>query len=193
VKLLTLLIIFGLTAASVALGSDQPVLARVTVYWRGEGQLRASWNGTRLRDGHCAVDPKKIPYGSKVVFADSTYLAVDTGPAVISRKAARASGRTASERNAIVIDLFSESKAKAMAWTKVHPHFMTAQIQTPDSQSQHDDVRLAAADADQGTGTSAPNDSNAGTPSSWDAFHNAFESDRVPLVSTLLRCARRRT
>lgn len=175
VKRSYLLVIFGLTMASIAFGDDQSVLARVTVYWRGEGQLRASWNGTRLRDGHCAVDPKKVPYGSKVVFGDATYVAVDTGPAVISRKAARSSGRTTPERNAIVIDLFFESKEQAMIWTKTHPHFMTVQIQTPASRSPDNEVRIAANDSEHGA--SAPNDTNPGTPISWDAFHNAFESD----------------
>jgi hypothetical protein len=45
----------------------------------------------------CAVDPKKIPYGSKVVFPDATCVAVDTGSAVVNRKAARLSGRTRTE------------------------------------------------------------------------------------------------
>ena len=60
---------------------EQSVLVRVTGYWRGEGSgERAAWNGARLHPGHCAVDPKKIPYGSKVVFPDTECVAVDTGP-----------------------------------------------------------------------------------------------------------------
>jgi hypothetical protein len=61
----------------------------------------------QLREKHCAVDPKKIPYGSKVVFPDAACVAVDSGPGVVNRKAARSCGRTAAERNAIVIDRFS--------------------------------------------------------------------------------------
>jgi 3D (Asp-Asp-Asp) domain-containing protein len=115
-----------------ALGGEHSVLARVTVYWHGEGSGKhASWNGARLRETHCAVDPKKIPYGSKVVFSDATCVAVDSGPAVISRKAARSCGRTAAERNAIVIDRFFDTKQKALAWAKAHPHFMTVRILTP--------------------------------------------------------------
>src|SRR6184192_3552647 len=111
---------------------EHSVLARITVYWRGEGSgEHASWNGTRLRDGHCAVDPRKIPYGSKVVFPDATCVAVDSGPAVVNRKAARSGGRTAAERNAIVIDRFFDTKQKALAWAKAHPHFMTVRILTP--------------------------------------------------------------
>jgi 3D (Asp-Asp-Asp) domain-containing protein len=117
-----------------AVAGEHSVLARVTVYWRGEGSgEHASWDGARLRDGHCAVDPKKIPYGSKVVFPDATCLAVDSGPAVVNRKAARASGRTAAERNAIVIDRFFDTKQKALAWAKAHPRFMTVRILTPGS------------------------------------------------------------
>ena len=109
-------------------------LARVTVYWPGEGSgEHASWNGVRLREQHCAVDPKKIPYGSKVVLPDATCVAVDTGPAVANRKAARASGRNAAERDAIVIDRFFDTKQKALAWANTHPHFMTVRIQTPNN------------------------------------------------------------
>jgi len=107
-------------------------LARVTVYWPGEGSgEQAAWHGKRLREPHCAVDPKKIPYGSKVVLPDATCLAVDTGPAVVNRTAARSSGRNAAECNAIVIDRFFATKKKALAWAKAHPHFMTGRILTP--------------------------------------------------------------
>jgi hypothetical protein len=53
---------------------------------------------------------------------------VDTGPAVISRKAARLCGRTASQLKAILVDRFFETKREAIAWTNAHPHFMTLQI-----------------------------------------------------------------
>jgi hypothetical protein len=75
----------------------------------------ASWNGERLREPHCAVDPKKVPYGSKVVFPDAECLTVDSGPDVVNRKAARSCGRNAAERNAIVIDRFFDTKEKALA------------------------------------------------------------------------------
>jgi len=111
---------------------EHSTLARVTVYWRGEGSgEHASWNGARLGERHCAVDPKKVPYGSEVVFPDAACVAVDSGPAVVNRKAARSSGRNAPERNAIVIDRFFETKQKALAWAKTHPHFMTVRIRTP--------------------------------------------------------------
>ena len=93
--------------------NDRMALARVTVYWPGEGSGRsAASNCATLREDHCAVNPKKIPYGSKVIFADSECKAVDTGPDVVKRKAARLSGRTAAERNAIVIDRFFHAKQR---------------------------------------------------------------------------------
>jgi hypothetical protein len=58
-------------------------------------------------------------------------MAVDTGPAVVNRKAARASGRNAAEGNAIVIDRFFDTKQKALAWAKANPHFMTVRILAP--------------------------------------------------------------
>src|SRR5439155_4420904 len=105
---------FGLLFACQAFSAEHSVLARVTIYWRGEGSgEHASWNGARLREGHCAVDPKKIPYGSKVVFPDATCVAVDSGPGVVNCNAARLCGRTAAERDAIVVDRFFDTKQKA--------------------------------------------------------------------------------
>jgi hypothetical protein len=74
---------------------------------------------------------RKIPYGSKVAFPDATCMAVDSGPDVVNRKAARSCGRNAAERNAIVIDRFFDTKQKALAWAKAHPYFMTVRIATP--------------------------------------------------------------
>src|SRR5881409_2456206 len=105
-------VIFLLSLASAAFAREESVLARVTSYWAGEGPKHAS-TGRRLRAGHCAVDPKKIPYGSKVLFPDGPCVAVDTGPAVIDRKAARLSGRNRCERGALVVDRFFETKAAA--------------------------------------------------------------------------------
>ena len=114
--------------------TEQTALARVTVYWPGEGSGKsAAWNGARLRDNHCAVDPKKIPYGSKISFGDAECMAVDTGPGVVKRKAARSCGRTAAERNAIVIDRFLDTRQRALAWESAHPHFMMVRVQTVDT------------------------------------------------------------
>ncbi len=109
---------------------EQSVLARVTVYWStGISKCdRAHGTGARLRAGHCAVDPKRIPYGSKVFFPDGPCVAVDTGPAVINRKAALLTGRNPRERSALVIDRFFETKQQALCWAKAHPQFMTVRI-----------------------------------------------------------------
>jgi len=122
---------FVLIFACQLFASESTALARVTVYWPGEGSGKsAAWNGVRLRENHCAVDPKKIPYGSKITFGDAECTAVDTGPDVVKRKAARSLGRTSVERNAIVIDRFFDSKQRAFAWAGAHPHFMTVRVQT---------------------------------------------------------------
>jgi hypothetical protein len=127
----------------VALPREQSLLARVTVYWAngGSGSDRDTRHhkcatGLRLQTGHCAVDPKKIPYGSRVVFPDGTTLAaVDTGTAVKDRKAARKSGRTVYERNAVVIDRFFENKRQAISWASRNPPFMTVRIVPPNQRA----------------------------------------------------------
>jgi hypothetical protein len=96
-------------------------LARVTAYWPSEGDYYTrhgvASTGVKLHEGHCAVDPNIIPYGSVVAIAGvGTYLAVDTGTAVIERKAAREAGQNSAQRNALVIDLFFESRAAGEAF-----------------------------------------------------------------------------
>ena len=132
-------ITFTLLFIPAVFAREQTVLARVTVYWasRDAKQQQAAYNGARLRPGHCAVDPDRIPYGSKVVFADGAECkAVDTGPAVVSRKAARLSGRNAAQREAIVVDRYFETKEEALAWADTHPHFMTLEVVTPGSKKR---------------------------------------------------------
>jgi hypothetical protein len=134
-----------ITAVGVALlfvsqmfAGEHSTLARVTVYWKDKASgANAAWNSVRLREGHCAVDPKKIPYGSKIVFYDAECVAVDTGPDVVNRSAARVCGRSVAERNAIVIDRFFDAKQHALAWAEANPHFMTVQIRTPDTQTTY--------------------------------------------------------
>jgi hypothetical protein len=111
-------------------------LARVTVYWPDEGDFytrkRKSSTGVRLRDGHCAVDPKIIPYGSVVnVPGIGSLVAVDTGSAVISRRAARQAARTGLQRKAIVIDVFCSSRSKAKALMNRIKHFAVVTWQRP--------------------------------------------------------------
>ena len=130
---LVLIVGLLLLSGSATFGIEQSTIVRVTTYWRDEGQLRAASDGRCLRNGHCAVDPKKIPYGSKIVLGDEELVAVDTGPAVVCRKAARLSGRTAAERHAVVVDRYFETKAQALAWETSHPHFVRVRIVPPES------------------------------------------------------------
>lgn len=136
-KRLTLLLLLSSIAAAHGYYRENSLLARVTVYWAGHGGDRytrqhKSATGMRLQQGHCAVDPRKIPYGSKVVLPDgSTLHAVDTGSAVRNRKAARKAGRTSNERNAIVIDKFFETKSQALMWANTNPPFVSVKVIPP--------------------------------------------------------------
>ncbi|MFH1066674.1 MAG: 3D domain-containing protein [bacterium] len=107
-----------------------PRLARLTAYWPGDPQgghytsRRKSSTGVTLRQGHCAVDPRVIPYGSVVIIKGvGKFTAVDTGTAIVSRRAARLAGRTAQQRKALVIDLFFPSRAAAKRFTRNAPMF----------------------------------------------------------------------
>jgi 3D (Asp-Asp-Asp) domain-containing protein len=124
---------FALSSLPTIFADEHSALARITVYWGDNSSgANAAWNGERLREGHCAVNSRKIPYGSEVVFQDDECMAVDTGPDIVNRKAARTCGRTAAERNTIVIDRFFETKKKALAWAEANPHFMVVRVRTPD-------------------------------------------------------------
>ncbi len=138
-KRLVFLLLLGSMGAAHGYYRDNSLLARITVYWARGGRgadrysrLHKSATGMRLQQGHCAVDPRKIPYGSKVVMPDGTTLhAVDTGTAVRNRKAARKSGRTTNERNAIVIDKFFETKRQALIWANSNPPFVSVKVLPP--------------------------------------------------------------
>ena len=134
IKLLFTVMALILSFTHQPFASDSTALARVTVYWPGEGSGKsAAWNGARLHENHCAVDPKKIPYGSKISFDDAECMAVDTGPDVVRRKAARSLGRTTAERSAIVIDRFFDTRQRALEWETAHPHFMIVRVQTTEA------------------------------------------------------------
>jgi 3D (Asp-Asp-Asp) domain-containing protein len=113
-------------------------LARVTAYWAGEGDYYTgrciSATGVHLHDGHCAVDPNIIPYGSVVEIAGvGKYLAVDTGSAVISRTAAKEGGHTAAERSAIVVDLFFEDASEGEKFAASAAKYVSISWWTPTS------------------------------------------------------------
>ncbi len=138
-KRLVFLLLVSTVCAAHGYYRDNSLLARVTVYWARGGRgadrytrLHKSATGQRLQQGHCAVDPRRIPFGSKVVLPDGTTLhAVDTGTAVRNRKAARKAGRTPSERNAIVIDKFFETKRQALTWANSNPPFVNVKVIGP--------------------------------------------------------------
>lgn len=102
-------------------------LARVTAYWPGEDYFtnhKMTATGARLRQGFCAVDSNIIPYGSTVIIPGvGNYLAMDTGTAVISRKAARESGHNRAERSALVIDLYFPSRKAGELFSREGPKF----------------------------------------------------------------------
>ncbi len=113
-------------------------LARVTAYWAAEGDYYTerciSATGVRLHDGHCAVDPSIIPYGSVVDIAGvGKFLAVDTGSAVISRTAAREGGHTPAERNALVVDLFFEDRSEGEKFAASAAKYASISWWTPSS------------------------------------------------------------
>lgn len=118
------------------------ILARVTVYWAyGSGTdawsaKRQSSTGARLECGqHAAVDPKVIPYGSKLKLQKNgrpiLVKAVDTGGAVKQRKAAIAMAKTPSQRKAPVVDLFFAHKSDALAYANSHPAYQWVDVQLP--------------------------------------------------------------
>src|SRR5438270_5922087 len=140
-KQLHLVLLLVTTALPCVFPRDTSLLPRETVYWARDGHAadrysrqHKSATGTRLHVGHCAVDPKRIPYGSRVVLPDGTSLsAVDTGSAVRNRKAARRAGRTGNERSAVVIDKFFETKQQALSWANSNPPFVNVKVIPPNA------------------------------------------------------------
>lgn len=163
-KFLLIITGFAFLFAAPTFAAADSLLARITVYWPGEGQLRACSNGARLRAGHCAVDPKRIPFGSRVLFPDAICLAVDSGPDVVSRRAARTAGRTALQRAAIVIDRFFESKEAALNWANAHPHFLTVRVVPPGSHGESKGAEAALNGVDPTSAVSATRMPRQGTP-----------------------------
>jgi 3D (Asp-Asp-Asp) domain-containing protein len=116
-------------------------LARVTAYWPGEDYYtthKQSATGARLRDGFCAVDSRIIPYGSVVKIPGiGDYVAMDTGTAVISRKAARESGHNTQERGALVIDLYFPSRKAGERFSRQGPKFAMVAWESGDATSRN--------------------------------------------------------
>ncbi len=120
--------------------NEKVVFVRMTGYWaKGNGSdyntrhLNCSFLGKgKLKPGHCAVDPKIIPYGSQITYPSGEIdTAVDTGSAVVSRKAARRTGTTKEEKGALVVDKFFITKVAACKWISNNPLFMWVKIIFP--------------------------------------------------------------
>lgn len=97
-------------------------LVRITVYTAAEDswskKLQSS-SGAKLRPGQSiAVDPKLIPYGTKVKIEGwGTFLAVDTGKDVVSKKA--------SKGKLPIIDVFCVDKKQADRLIARNPEITT--------------------------------------------------------------------
>ena len=121
-------------------------LARLTAYWSGEDyytRKHLSSTGVHLHEGHCAVDPKVIPYGSVVQIPGlGKYLAVDTGTAVVSRKAAREAGHNRDQRNALVVDLYFENRHDGEKFAALGPRYASITWSKPAS---GEEIELGAA------------------------------------------------
>jgi len=83
---------------------------RLTAYWIGQDPDTSKFKsstGYTLKSGKtCAVDPRIIPYGSTVVVEGKEFKAIDTGTAVIAKKA--------SHGKLPVVDLFYKTERQAM-------------------------------------------------------------------------------
>ena len=109
------------------------IKVRLTTYWAsGRGsdkwtRKKQSSTGKMLISGRsAAVDPKIIPYGSKIFIpsANKTVEAVDTGSAVIKRTASKKSNN-----GEPVVDLFFDHKCQAMNFVKNNPEVTVVFIQ----------------------------------------------------------------
>jgi hypothetical protein len=78
-----------------------------------------------------------------------TFLAVDTGSAVIERTAAREAGRTRAERNALVVDLYFDSRRAGEAFASRAAKWAAISWWTPGSKaSSAKEARSMFADED---------------------------------------------
>ncbi len=94
--------------------------ARVTYYWKG----KITSTGSKPVAGKTiAVDPKIIPYGSKIFIPkmNKTFIAMDTGPDIVKKKA--------SKGKAIVVDIYCSSKAEAQEYIKKYPMYMEINVE----------------------------------------------------------------
>ena len=111
---LTMLLLPTVLALNAGDGPKVPpvkkIKVRLTAYWCGQdpdtSRFKSS-TGYTLKSGRsCAVDPRIIPYGSIVVVNGKEFRAIDTGTAVVAKKA--------SHGKLPVVDLFYKTERQAM-------------------------------------------------------------------------------
>ena len=103
---------------------SEEYMARITYYWPNNGGqvgLQTSTGKKPICGKTVAVDPKIIPYGSRVKIPQMglTTTAIDTGSAVKARSASKKLGK-----NNIVIDVFCANFKIAQQRIKNYPMFM---------------------------------------------------------------------
>lgn len=103
---------------------SKKIKVRITAYWPGQDYWTSRYKsstGYTLKSGiSCAVDPKIIPYGSKVVINGREFKAIDTGSAVVSKKASR--GRYP------IVDLFFNCERTAMRELAKLPRYAIVEV-----------------------------------------------------------------
>ena len=119
-KLIALVLLLGVflpsQAANVQIEEYPPkkpakkLRVRLTAYWCGQdpdtSRFKSS-TGYTLKSGRtCAVDPRIIPYGSTVIVGGKEFKAIDTGSAVVAKKA--------SGGKLPVVDLFFKTERQAL-------------------------------------------------------------------------------
>ena len=122
---------FGIIFSSNISEAVQPkeFIARVTYYWPGGGGQsgkKTSTGNIARSNKTMAVDPKIIPYGSKITIPkmNKVFVAHDTGSAIKKRTASKKLGK-----NNIVVDVFCENSKEAMCKIKTYPMFMTIKVE----------------------------------------------------------------
>jgi 3D (Asp-Asp-Asp) domain-containing protein len=86
------------------------IKVRLTAYWVGQdpdtSRFKSSTGYTLKSGKSCAVDPRIIPYGSTVVVEGKEFKAIDTGSAVVAKKA--------SGGKLPIVDLFFKTEKQAL-------------------------------------------------------------------------------
>ena len=102
------------TQQSLNASLKRQIMARITAYWPGEDKWtsrgQTSTGAPLVHKTTAAIDPKIIPYGSRIHIPDlnMNLVAADTGSAVKKRTASRKRGK-----NEPVVDIYFRSKKEA--------------------------------------------------------------------------------